>query len=97
MQIFPCPFCGPRGETEFHFATEAGHTRPEPAKTVSDAAWADYLYMQEAPKGTSTEVWHHLTCGEYFIMTRDTVSRAVLSAQALPTQTLDQNSSEPPQ
>ena len=27
MQTFPCPFCGPRSETEFHFATEAGRAR----------------------------------------------------------------------
>ena len=26
MQLFPCPFCGPRDETEFTFATEAGKT-----------------------------------------------------------------------
>lgn len=84
MQIFPCPFCGPRDETEFHFAVEAGHARPEPAGEVSDADWADYLYLYKAPKGASCEVWLHTTCGEYFLMTRDTLSRDVLSAEALP-------------
>lgn len=84
MQDFTCPFCGPRPETEFRFATEAGKTRPEPAGLVSDAVWARYLYMSQAPKGAAREVWVHLTCGEFFVMSRDTVSRAVLSVTALP-------------
>lgn len=84
MQRFPCPFCGPRDETEFHFAAEAGKHRPEPAPAVSDVNWADYLYGQDAPKGGAREVWVHLTCGEFFVMTRDTMSRAVLSSDALP-------------
>ncbi|MCB2150549.1 MAG: sarcosine oxidase subunit delta, partial [Rhodobacteraceae bacterium] len=44
MQIFPCPFCGPREEHEFLFAAEAGKVRPEPAAKVSDEEWAAYLY-----------------------------------------------------
>jgi sarcosine oxidase subunit delta len=84
MQIFTCPFCGPREETEFHFGAEAGKARPEPAPEVSDAAWAEYLYMNDAPRGPAREVWVHLTCGEFFVMERDTVTRAVLSVSALP-------------
>lgn len=84
MQIFTCPFCGARDEREFHFAVEAGKRRPEPASEVSDAAWADYIYAAEAPKGRAREIWVHLTCGEYFIMERDTVTRDVLSSVALP-------------
>jgi sarcosine oxidase subunit delta len=84
MQRFPCPFCGLRDETEFHFAAEAGKVRPEPAPEVSDDAWADYLYMNDAPRGTAREVWVHLTCGEFFVMTRDTVTREVAGAEALP-------------
>ncbi len=84
MQQFPCPFCGLRNETEFHFAFEAGHPRPEPAKDVSDAEWAKYLYLHKAPKGKSSEIWLHLTCHEYFILHRDTVTREVLSCDVLP-------------
>lgn len=84
MQIFPCPFCGPREEHEFLFAAEAGKTRPEPAEAVSDADWAAYLYDTAAPRGTAREIWVHLSCGGYFVMTRDTVTRAVLQGDALP-------------
>lgn len=84
MQRFPCPFCGLRDETEFHFAAEAGKSRPEPAPEVSDADWAGYLYMNDAPRGEAREVWVHLTCGEFFAMTRDTVTREVIASTALP-------------
>lgn len=84
MQIFTCPFCGPRDEREFHFAVEAGKERPEPAAEVSDAEWADYLYAVQAPRGAAREVWLHLTCGEYFVMTRDTVTREVTDSAPLP-------------
>ncbi|MEL6208266.1 MAG: sarcosine oxidase subunit delta [Pseudomonadota bacterium] len=84
MQLFPCPFCGLREETEFHFAAEAGKVRPEPAPGVSDAQWAAYLYLNDAPKGVAREIWVHRTCGEFFIMERDTVTREVISSSALP-------------
>lgn len=84
MQLFPCPFCGERPETEFHFAAEAGHARPEPAESVSDAAWARYLYHNRNPKGRSREIWVHLTCGTFFLMERDTRSHEVLSSEHLP-------------
>lgn len=84
MQVFRCPFCGPRDETEFHFAAEAGKARPEPSEAVTDRAWADYLFANTAPRGAAREVWVHLTCGEFFVMTRDTVSRAVHGSEALP-------------
>ncbi|MFN3545945.1 MAG: sarcosine oxidase subunit delta [Mesorhizobium sp.] len=77
MQLFPCPFCGPRDETEFQFATEAGKTRPEPAGEVSAERWASYLYLKDNPKGATREVRLHSTCGEFFVMERDTVTHAV--------------------
>jgi sarcosine oxidase, subunit delta len=50
MQIFPCPFCGPRDESEFHYVGEP-KARPEPAGSVSDAEWAGYLWFNSNPKG----------------------------------------------
>lgn len=83
MQLFPCPFCGPRPETEFHFATEAGRTRPEPSEAVSPEAWSKYLYANANPKGATREIWVHLTCGEFFAMERDSVTHIVKGAEAL--------------
>ena len=84
MQQFPCPFCGLRDETEFHFVAEAGKTRPDTqGGHVSAAAWSQYLYFQSNPKGSSSEVWMHKTCREYFILERDTLSMAVTGVRAL--------------
>jgi sarcosine oxidase subunit delta len=83
MQLFPCPFCGLRDETEFHFAAPAGKVRPEPAGEVSAEHWASYLYMKPNPHGASREIWLHLACGEFFLMERDTMTHEVAGAQAL--------------
>ncbi|MEX0338652.1 MAG: sarcosine oxidase subunit delta, partial [Arenibacterium sp.] len=52
MQLFPCPFCGLRNETEFHFAVELGKVRPDNTGDVSDAVWARYIYTQRNEKVT---------------------------------------------
>ena len=83
MQLFPCPFCGPRDETEFHFGGEAGKHRPQPAGEVSPESWAGFLHFDANPKGASREIWVHLTCGEFFLMERDTVSHEVKGSQSL--------------
>lgn len=83
MQRFTCPFCGPRDEREFHFAGEAGKTRPDTSKPVSDADWAAYLFSRRNDKGRATEVWMHVTCRELFVMQRDTVTMEVLDTTPL--------------
>jgi len=82
MQLFPCPFCGLRDETEFSFATEAGRGRPEPAAEVSADAWSSYLHFGANPKGATREVWLHAACGEFFVMERDTVTHMVTVQEA---------------
>ena len=80
MQIFPCPFCGPRDESEFLYVGEP-MPRPEPADAVSDAEWAEYLWLNANPKGEAREIWLHLTCMEMFAMTRDTATNAVVGSE----------------
>lgn len=82
MQLFPCPFCGPRSESEFRFGGDFGNVRPEGA-SVSAEAWADYLYNRNNPKGATSEIWMHLTCGEVFRMDRDTATNAVIASRFL--------------
>ncbi len=83
MQIFDCPFCGERDETEFHFVSEAGKVRPEPACQVSADTWAAYLHVKQNVKGAGREVWRHLSCGELFVMQRDTTSMVVIAVESL--------------
>jgi len=82
MQIFTCPFCGPRAENEFHYGGEAGNLRPEGAQVPAER-WSSYLYIRANPKGMTREVWLHLTCGEFFVMERDTVNHKVFRSTAL--------------
>ena len=83
MQKFPCPFCGPRDEREFHFAGEAGKTRPNTTCNVSAKDWATYLHMHRNDKGATREVWVHTPCAEMFILERDSVTMEVLGAEPL--------------
>jgi sarcosine oxidase subunit delta len=82
MNLFPCPFCGPRDEAEFHYGGEVGNDRPS-GVDVSAEAWANYLFMRTSPKGTTREIWVHANCGEFFVMQRDTLTHTVLGSQAL--------------
>jgi sarcosine oxidase, subunit delta len=75
MLLIPCPWCGPRSEIEFHHAGEANIARPKDPASMSDAAWADFLYNRANPKGVHTERWRHEHgCGRYFNCRRDTVT-----------------------
>ncbi|WP_211250240.1 sarcosine oxidase subunit delta [Fodinicurvata fenggangensis] len=82
MQRFSCPFCGPRDETEFFYGGEAGNERPEPAENISPVRWAQYLHMEKNEKGRAREIWVHLTCGEFFVMERDTVTHEIFKTEA---------------
>ena len=83
MQIFPCPFCGPRTETEFHFAGEVGKVRPTTTAPVTAQAWSTYLHAQRNEKGPVREVWMHMTCAELFVMERDSATMEVLASRPL--------------
>jgi len=55
MLRIPCPYCGPRDETEFTYGGEAHIARPENSWTLSDEDWADYVFMRTNPKGPHRE------------------------------------------
>lgn len=84
MQIFRCPFCGHRDETEFLYEGEAGKERPQPARETGAARWAHYLYFNKNPRGRGTEIWKHRTCGEFFLVERDTATHVVEETRAFP-------------
>ena len=83
MQIFPCPFCGDRNETEFHFAGELGKVRPDTTGDISATDWSTYLFTQRNEKGAVHEVWMHTPCAELFVLERDSVSMEVTGSRAL--------------
>jgi sarcosine oxidase, subunit delta len=75
MLLISCPWCGPRPENEFRYAGEAHINRPQEPATISDADWANHLYMRSNERGHHAERWRHLHgCGRFFNCLRDTVT-----------------------
>ncbi|NNC23870.1 sarcosine oxidase subunit delta [Salinisphaera sp. USBA-960] len=74
MLEIPCPWCGPRDESEFAYGGEAHLNRPDP-ETASDREWAAYLYYRDNKAGVHAERWHHTHgCRRWFNAVRDTVT-----------------------
>ena len=75
MLLIPCPWCGERAETEFSYGGEGGISRPLDPYALSDAQWADYLFMRKKPRGPHSELWNHSQgCRRWFGVRRDTVT-----------------------
>ncbi|MFM7786332.1 MAG: sarcosine oxidase subunit delta [Gammaproteobacteria bacterium] len=80
MLLIECPWCGPRAEIEFSCGGEAHIARPPDAASMSDEAWADYLFMRKNPRGSHREQWNHSAgCRRWFNVERDTVSYRIRS------------------
>ena len=75
MLLIPCPWCGPRNETEFHYGGQASIAYPGDPHALSDAEWAGYLFVRDNPKGWFTERWAHTAgCRRWFGIQRHTVT-----------------------
>ncbi len=79
MLLIPCPYCGPRAEAEFSYGYEAHVARPKNPDKLSDADWAQYLFMNDNPKGVMLERWVHAHgCRRWFNLARNTVTYEIL-------------------
>jgi len=73
MLYIKCPWCGWRDESEFGYGGEAHIARPEDPDALSDAEWANYLFMRTNPRGLHRERWVHAAgCRRWFNALRDT-------------------------
>ena len=80
MLLIPCPWCGPRDETEFHYGGEAHIARAADPAALDDAAWAEYLFMRGNPRGPFAERWvHSAGCRRWFNLLRDTATHRILA------------------
>jgi sarcosine oxidase, subunit delta len=79
MFLISCPFCGPREESEFSYGHEGHIARPAAdPDSLSDAEWADYLFMRKNPKGWHYERWNHARgCRRWFNVARHTVTHEI--------------------
>ena len=80
MFVITCPNCGERDLSEFSYGGEADISRPEWRDDMSDAEWADFVFMRTNPKGVFAERWNHAGgCRRWFNLARDTVSYEILA------------------
>ena len=78
MLLIPCPHCGPRDEVEFHYGGQAHVARPKDPDALTNAQWADYLFMRDNPKGPFRERWvHSAGCRRWFNAERHTVTHEI--------------------
>jgi len=79
MQLFSCPFCGPRDQSEFTYLREAATI---PALDADIAAWQSFVYERDNPSGAHTEWWHHNHgCRQVLEMVRNTQTHEVLEVR----------------
>jgi sarcosine oxidase subunit delta len=98
MLLIPCPYCGARPEIEFHCGGEAHIARPENPAALSDAEWAEYLFIRKSPKGVHAERWlHSHGCGRWFNAVRNTVSDNILATYKMGAPRPDIAAAEPAQ
>jgi len=75
MFIIDCPYCGPRDQSEFSYGGEAHISRPLNSEELSDAEWAEFVFMRDNPKGLFAERWNHAAgCRKWFNCLRDTAT-----------------------
>jgi sarcosine oxidase, subunit delta len=80
MLRLPCPWCGPRDETEFHYGGQANVSYPADPTVLSDEEWAQFLFFRDNPQGPFAERWSHSTgCRRWFNVVRDTRTYEVLA------------------
>ena len=79
MLLIPCPWCGPRNDSEFIAGGEAHLQRPP--VSVDDDAGGAYLYVRRNRKGSQAERWFHAYgCRRWFNVVRDTVTHEIARA-----------------
>ena len=82
MMTIPCPFCGPRSESEFFFGGPVGADRLDP-NAVTDAEWVEYLTVAPNPLGPVQEKWWHgRGCGTWTTIWRDTRTHDIVKGPA---------------
>lgn len=79
MLLIPCPWCGPRDESEFTYGGDASAALPE--LSADTEAWFPAVYLRANPRGPHDELWHHSAgCRRWLKLRRDTLSHEIHAA-----------------
>jgi methylglutamate dehydrogenase subunit B len=78
----PCPHCGDRDVREFAYLGDAAVVRPQPDSPDALGQFVNYVYLRDNPAGAHREYWYHgFGCQAWLVITRDTRTHVVLSAE----------------
>jgi len=78
MMLIPCPWCGPRAQSEFTYGGDATVKQPAPDAPADE--WFAYVYLRDNPKGPHDELWlHSAGCRTWFKVRRDTRTHDILA------------------
>lgn len=81
MLLIPCPWCGPRAQSEFSCHGQSHIVRPANPEVCSDEDWGDYVFFRDNPLGQHSERWYHVHgCRQWFHVVRDTRTDAILDS-----------------
>lgn len=79
MFLITCPYCGERDQSEFRNGGEAHIDRPVWRDDMTDAEWADFVFLRSNEKGVISERWNHAAgCGKWFNMMRNSATDKIL-------------------
>ncbi|RKT86316.1 sarcosine oxidase subunit alpha/sarcosine oxidase subunit delta [Saccharopolyspora antimicrobica] len=85
MLLIHCPWCGDRDEAEFRYGGQAHVDFPENPAELDDAAWAEYLFVRDNPRGSFHERWVHTAgCRRWFDVVRDTATNEMRPEKVVP-------------
>ncbi len=76
-----CPLCGTRDRREFYYSGSDDYLN-RPSEGAPVEAWDDMLHLRVNPAGVTKDLWYHETgCGSWLLVTRNTVTHAVLATE----------------
>ena len=62
------------------------HRRDDSVSGAAPAAWDDYLHNRDNPAGETRDLWYHEAgCGQWLLVTRDTVSHDIRKVELVAT------------
>ena len=80
MKLIDCPLTGPRPVSGFVCGGEVREMQ-DPAR-MSDADWADQIFLQNNDAGMVREWWFHGPTALWFIAERDTLTDTIVRTYA---------------
>ncbi len=76
MKFMHCPLNGPRNISEFVYGGEV-RDMPDP-NCVSDAVWAEHVFLENNTRGVVREWWMHVATAYWFIAERNTATEKIV-------------------